>query len=103
MRITNKHPVRQEIANLETYHETLLEAIGQVEDILAKHGLELGTAASFPVEYPGGTVSFPIIPIETAHIVCDRCGMECKEFNNNLVFCWYEMPSGRYEITVYIS
>lgn len=100
MRIGSKHPVRNEIASIETYWDCRLLALEAIGRILSKHGMAL--QGNFNFSKKEGYLSAPIFPEVEEGLVCSHCG-NVEELENSLVFSWYPMPSGRFEITCYLS
>jgi len=102
MRITAKHPVRAALAALDNYHDSKGCAARAVDEVFEAHDLCVDWP---PLNGPDGYVTCPIRPAETGQVVCDHCARKLanKVYDNCVVFAWYTMPSGRTELTVYIS
>lgn len=101
MRITGKHKVRKAISALPVYYSNKSEIIKAVETVLRNHGIE-----TFIPGMPddSGSVICPLFAADNAGIICDCC-RNCSrdEFGNGLFLSWYRMPSGKIELTCYIS
>jgi hypothetical protein len=91
--IAAKHPIREKIAGLSTtnnYYETKGHAIKAVNDVLGSIGYE---TAMWQAPGDDGRELIPIV-----HGFLDDGPVVAQ-----LVFAWHRMPSGRYEITMYIA
>ncbi len=89
--ITRRHPARSRIAELTStndYYAHKADFVGPADKILAEFGW---TLAAFNMPGDEGRCLATIVDIET----------ESKEIGN-LFVSWYRMPSGRYELTLYL-
>jgi len=102
MRITSKHPVRAAIGNLPTYHEDKSALLGAVSGVLKAHDILMDAVS---LDGDDGFVTIPLYPVATGHVICDCCAkrIDNAEFENGVAISWYTMPSGRVELTCYIS
>ena len=100
--VKRNHPARAAIADLPNYFDSKGRAIAAIESILNDYGMELEFVDCSGDE---GSSIFPIHVDCDSRMLCERCGdaIENVEYNNVISFSWYKMPSGLYEITVYIS
>lgn len=103
--ITSKHPVRAAIANLSSgnrYYDSKGQALGEVERVLNDHNLELAYQGCDGCPGDSGYFTFPLRTVSDACIVCEDCD-KGGDVINGIAFSWYRMPSGRWEIVVYVS
>lgn len=106
--ITQRNPVREEVASVSTdgpdkYYAHKVNALWKVNNLLKKYGFELDEQRVISLEGDEGRANLPITVIVPGGLSCDCCGGPVETVDNQLVYVWYKMPSGRYEITCYIS
>ena len=101
-RIGERHPVRREVASIKTYWENLSDAIGTIRSHLVDNGFDLDDQFVMNMQGDDGQTVVPIITDKESGVVCSCCDKPA-EVNNRLVFTWYKMQSGRWEVTTYIS
>lgn len=105
--IKANHPARGQICDLPNYFNLKIDAIDAIDTILKEYGLELAPGFSTLNDCPGpeGRNTFKIRQVDTGHLSCDDCDCQIdhEDIMNVVSFSWYRMPSGRYEINVYIS
>ena len=102
--IRNNSKARKDTADvlLRPYWDTKGEAIAAIDEALQKHNMMLGI---FNCQEDEGRRAVPIVAMTGYKYTCSACTDEVENpvFDNVFVFAWYRMPSGRYEITGYIS
>jgi len=102
--IKGNHRVRKDVSDvlIRTYFATKGEAIHLIDEALQKHHMTLDV-----FDCPGdeGRTYVRILALKGFKYLCDSCteDVENPAFDNTMTFAWYRMPSGRYEITGYIS
>lgn len=100
-RIGNRHKLRSQVASLPNYFDCRHEALTLIEGYLNDSGLRLDDVL-LNLQGDSGSVNIPILVDKETGIVCNDC--DCAvELENVLVFAWYKMQSGRWEITTYVS
>ena len=100
-RIGNRHKVRNQVASVPNYFDYKSEALNVIESYLNENGFRLNSN-NLNCCGNDGTVIIPILVDKEFGVVCSSCDCEV-ELDNVLVFQWYRMPSGKWEITTYIS
>ncbi len=105
MRITAKHPVRAAVADISTYQDYKQDAANAVYDACKEHDIEVVGSIYDDYSQDAGRVTLRLRPVFNACVVCDGCAAksETNYYDNVVVFSWYTMPSGRIEVTAYIS
>jgi hypothetical protein len=102
MRIAANHRVRHDLANLPNYFDSKGSALDAVCKVLYDHNLRSDCAG-----LPGdeGYATWNIRPYPAGHVFCDKCAalVDSEGCDNCLVIAHYTMPSGRIELTVYVS
>lgn len=88
----SKLRVRKEICSLPNYFDTKGAAIQAADMVLANFGWETGDCNPLGDD---GRELIPIVKREGRELLCEEVG--------TLVFSWYRMPSGRYEVIMYLS
>ena len=83
--------LRAKVADLPTYWRKPGEAITRIADILWEHGVQIVGPVSFNDAVPEA---------HHTYLLQDRAG---RELNSMLVFAWYRLRDGMYEITAYLS
>ena len=100
--INAKHPVRNEIAGLNDYYDTLAAAFEAVETVLANHGLDLDLTNMPFLASEGGNWLAPIVSAEPT-VTVDGVEYDCSGYNNGVNFSWFPLNSGRWEVITYVS
>lgn len=102
MRITAKHPVRRELSELPNYFDSEGDALYAVHSVLRRHNLRTDDIRMYGDD---GYGTYPLRQEVVGATCCADCGarMADDEFENCIVIAWYVMPSGRIELTAYIS
>lgn len=102
MRITAKHPLREAIANIATYHESRSCLVDAILDACAACDIEVVCGSVAGNE---GHALWTIRPANNARIICDCCQKQSDRntFDSCISVFWYKMQSGRIELTCYIS
>jgi hypothetical protein len=102
MRITQNHPVRAELSELPNYFDSEGEALYAVHAVLRRHALRIDDIRMYGDD---GYTTCVLRPDYPAGPVCACCGdkLDRAEYDNCIVVAWYTMPSGRIELTTYIS
>ena len=90
MKLKAKHPARNVVASLETYWDKPGQAITAIAERLEQFGITLPEVVSFNDTLPQATYRYLLV-------------MDGEELNSLLIFQWYKLESGRYEITTYLS
>jgi len=100
--IAANHPVRNAVASLDTYHDSKGDLLRVVCDAYEAHGIDVKTGG---LDGDAGCALFELRPMQTAHVVCESCAAQHdkKAFVNCAVVYWHTMPSGRIELTSYVS
>jgi len=102
--INSRHPARDRIASLATYHDSKIGALHDIENILDEYELQFDPSyTSFGLGGDEGHINIPLKTLNPAGITCDCCLEKEKTVDNVIVFAWYKMPSGRWEINAYLS
>jgi hypothetical protein len=98
-RIGNRHPVRASLNDVPSYWDNAVEALNLIAQYLQDHGFNLGEHCTID---KSGTLTIPIVVDRESGLVCIECDkpVECESV---LVFQTYTMPSGKTEVTTYIS
>ena len=102
MRITSKHPVRKELAGLDTYYDSEGDLLWAVHGVLRRHNLRTDDLRLYGEE---GYGNYPLYPDDPGAVMCAGCSKKIDEssYDNCIVICWYVTESGRIELTTYIS
>ena len=105
MMITAKHPVRAAIAGLDNYFDYKNDAANAVYAACAEHGIEVVDSIRNDYSHDEGRVLLRLRPVNGACVVCECCQAKSDSdyYDNFVVFAWYTMPSGRIELTAYVS
>lgn len=106
MMITAKHPVRNAVAGIPTYYDSIGSAMDHVCKACNEHSIDvLFPADGSDFTASEGRVTFPLSPADGAWIICNHCAEKSEKnvFGNVVVFSWYTMESGRVELTAYVS
>ena len=106
MMITLKHPVRAAVADLPVYYNSIGCALHAVHAACADHGIDADPEfGNTDFAGPKGRVNLRLKPANDECVVCDRCAEKIDDayYGNVVVFVWYTMPSGRIELTTYVS
>jgi len=93
MAIKRNHPARNQICDLPTYHPNKGALIQAVDAVLNEHGWRLDYTQTMSLYGDSGGGEYTILPNvdePTEEIGC-------------IMLYWYRMPSGRYELTCYIT
>lgn len=93
--ITAKHPVRSKLAGLSSsnnYYATKGAALQAADEVLKEYGWTTGVCN------PLGDEGRELVAIGPAD---DEGCLKSEE--GLLAFSWYRMPSGRYEIVMYLA
>ena len=101
--INAKHPVRNKIAGLPDYYETIVSAFDAVDDVLADYGMELDlTDLPYFTGPDGGSW---LAPIRSKEPIVSVSGVatKCDGYDNGVNFSWYKVRAGRWEIITYVS
>ncbi|MHC5061786.1 MAG: hypothetical protein ACYTFK_11965 [Planctomycetota bacterium] len=102
MRITAKHPVRAELSDLPNYFDSEGDALYAVHAVLRRHNLRTDD-----IRFIGddGYTTCELRPDDPGAVTCDCCAkrIDSEVYENCIVIAWYAMPSGRWELTTYIS
>lgn len=99
--IQSKDPVRNAVANIETYWSKPGLALSTIQSVLHDHGYII-PYASFDVhdKSPEHTQRFDVHKIVNP----EDPNSETVDTNSRLIFSWHWMPSGeKVEITAYVS
>ena len=100
-KIKSKDPLRDKIAEVsEVLWDKPGKAITRIAEILREAEVEINGIISFNDSIPDFRTTFILQNLEGGHP-----GLEFApgELGNMLVFAWHRMPSGRFEITTYLS
>jgi len=100
--INAKHPVRNEVAGLDDYYDSLSEAFDAVETILENHGMALNMSDMPFLSSEGGSWLAPIVPAKPI-VTVDGVEYDCEAYNNGVNFSYYKLGSGRWEVVTYVS
>jgi hypothetical protein len=106
MMITARHPVRNAVAGIATYHDSKGEALDAVIAACADHSIDVVIPDhGFDYAGPAGSNNFRLRPANGAWVTCNCCAEKADSnlYGNVVVFSWYTMESGRIELTTYVS
>jgi hypothetical protein len=87
--IKSNHPARNQVCGIETYWDKPGAAVSHLADLLASHGITIVDTISFDDTQEDYRATYRL--------------QNESELGNVLVFSWHRMPSGRFEITAYLS
>ena len=85
--------LHHEVCTIETYWDKPSGAIKHLNEILGNYGLQIAEFISWDDYQETYRRNFELNAVESGERVD----------NTWLCFSWYRMPSGRYEITCYLS
>lgn len=101
--INSKHQVRQQVASIGTYFADKITALNQIDDFLGEWNLQIDPNHMINLQGDEGHITLPIVVAKPGGITCECCDKKVATVDNMVVYAWYKMQSGRYEITTYIS
>ncbi len=102
MRIAAEHPVRAAVAGLANYHDSVGYALLAVDRVCDNQGIDVNISDGPAFAGAEGRVNLRLRPDDGGYGICDRCEEE-MDYDDVVVFSWDTMPSGRVEVTAYIS
>ncbi len=105
LRVKNNHPVRKAIADLGDYWDSKGQALAAVDAALDGCNLSRDDDTFIDVHGDEGSVSFRLRDNGAGVMCCADCAKpsESNLYDNVVVFAYYKMREGRWEVITYVS